>query len=1028
MHLLEYWPSREYIDQCIRTEAEELAEHNLLAVHEPMRLRRKGLSETESCSDEDLLKDFLQVERPIPIIGRSGVGKSHLLRWLHAKLKVHPEATEWHIVRIPKNASLRQVLELLLTGLEGENFAQARQRVKSVGEQLDTREVAQLLLTFMGQQLQRLYQKALLTREQYQQSGTKPQQEEFKRLRIIDLHCGENGLPALMTDPHFQTYLLKQEHCIFQFARRLTSGASDDEINDNDYQIHASDLNFNYNLGDLSRPAATYIRQAQLNTSEEKRQEATTVLNEVLGEATRTAFRQLFQFGGSNFQELFKQIRQDLFKKKKTLVILVEDMAAISAIEDVLIDSLLEEGIYDGVETMCSLRSAIAVTDGYDGYTRRQDTLRTRAKAEWRIEELQEDETEQVMQQRVVDFCSRYINAARHGSQALQQYWCDGEESKWPPIWENEEVDRQHLDAFGRAATGISLYPLSPLAISALVNKHCRDDQGQLRFNPRQVINQILLNTLRECRIDAECGKFPPIALAGVSAPVALRTDLAMLGLASKGRCESLAAIWGYGAGNLIELKEKLSADIALNFGLNDLAKHLQSGVVHVSPSPETKTERTKREPQGQPKPPIVDPGEQKLKALLTEVDLWCQREKNLAQEEAKILRKALAAMYQAYAYGRKEWIGITELPSIKSRDRVNITLPFAASNNIGWVVEFCSESDFMDPIRSILFHDLARTMLRYSHFNPEYKEGKGWNYPQGHEDFLRYQDFAAHWVPGVLRTLRDNEQKKLDASMTAHVAAARILAIFKENDNYRERLNKLLQTQQSLTKTFTSPICDTVSTERQAQLTEWELLQKNWLKLISSNDHGLDGDLALVALKKALKEPLSNRINQAVAKSLRELKYESEIILLFADCESVDDFNCTLKDLDVLVKQLQTTGKYLKNDQVVTSKTLLQKINALIDVGHFDQIKKFRRLNAESEPEQQWQILNELDSEKVRLLADTVFNWQASFDITFPSLQTENSKWGGERVTATKESIDSLLGSLLEIVTNVQGGANGNS
>jgi putative ribosome biogenesis GTPase RsgA len=92
MKLLDYWPTREYIDQCIRTEAEELAEHTLLAVHEPMRLMRRGVSETISCKDEDLLSDFLQIERPIPIIGRSGVGKSHLIRWLHAKLKLHPEA------------------------------------------------------------------------------------------------------------------------------------------------------------------------------------------------------------------------------------------------------------------------------------------------------------------------------------------------------------------------------------------------------------------------------------------------------------------------------------------------------------------------------------------------------------------------------------------------------------------------------------------------------------------------------------------------------------------------------------------------------------------------------------------------------------------------------------------------------------------------------------------------------------------------------------------------------------------------
>lgn len=34
MSMMEYWPSRENIVQCIRNEAEELEDHVLLAVHE----------------------------------------------------------------------------------------------------------------------------------------------------------------------------------------------------------------------------------------------------------------------------------------------------------------------------------------------------------------------------------------------------------------------------------------------------------------------------------------------------------------------------------------------------------------------------------------------------------------------------------------------------------------------------------------------------------------------------------------------------------------------------------------------------------------------------------------------------------------------------------------------------------------------------------------------------------------------------------------------------------------------------------
>ena len=106
MSIMQYWPSPENIRDCIRTEAEELSEHVLLAVHEPMRFSKRDMSGRVTISDEaDLLDTFLNIERPIPIIGASGVGKSHIIRWLHAQLKADSRTESWHIVRVPKNAN-----------------------------------------------------------------------------------------------------------------------------------------------------------------------------------------------------------------------------------------------------------------------------------------------------------------------------------------------------------------------------------------------------------------------------------------------------------------------------------------------------------------------------------------------------------------------------------------------------------------------------------------------------------------------------------------------------------------------------------------------------------------------------------------------------------------------------------------------------------------------------------------------------------------------------------------------------------
>ena len=72
------------------------------------------------------------------------------------------------------------------------------------------------------------------------------------------------------------------------------------------------------------------------------------------------------------FRSFFRTSAKEFLRLNRRLVILVEDMAAISAIEDVLIDSLIEEAAPGGVQVLCPVHSVIAVTDNYPGYKRRQ--------------------------------------------------------------------------------------------------------------------------------------------------------------------------------------------------------------------------------------------------------------------------------------------------------------------------------------------------------------------------------------------------------------------------------------------------------------------------------------------------------------------------------------------------------------------------------------------------------------------------------------------------------------------------------
>ena len=140
--LQSYWPSEENVTACILTEAESLADSQLLAVHEPMRLDRVEFhsGKVTQVGEKALLDFLLEHNRPLPLIGASGVGKSHLVRWIHAQLKRREDHDQYHIIRIPKNASLPRVLTIILEDLNGEQYQSIRDKVNGVGQQLIDRK------------------------------------------------------------------------------------------------------------------------------------------------------------------------------------------------------------------------------------------------------------------------------------------------------------------------------------------------------------------------------------------------------------------------------------------------------------------------------------------------------------------------------------------------------------------------------------------------------------------------------------------------------------------------------------------------------------------------------------------------------------------------------------------------------------------------------------------------------------------------------------------------------------------------
>lgn len=1005
--LLDYWPSADEIDRCIRTEAEELAEHVLLAVHEPIVIvrRQPGDPAGKVMNEGDLLAHLLRVERPIPIIGESGIGKSHLIRWLEAKLKVHPDAKNWHIRRIPKNAGLRGVLELLLDGLEGEHFESLREKISRVGDRLSEGQVVGFLLVAMGHRLEKLADDAQSEAKALLGSGQEIAPDKKMRLQLLQRHATAGKLPTLLNDPFFNSFLKDPESgCVFQIARRLTGQSTSAEVGRHDYKITPEDLNFNLQLSELSGPARTYVQQAMLNTSAARRDEATALLNEIINDACRETFYNFFQFNSGSFQDLFAGIRKYLHAEGKTLVLLVEDMAAISAIEDVLIDSLITESIRDGEQLLCPIRSALAVTEGYVGYQRRRDTLATRAQYEWYLPNRANDDSETL--ERIECLCGRYLNAARIGEEKLKStYNPVGDEEKWPSVWSSSDPEHRKLgEAFGLTDDGISLFPFSKRAIAALANDYCRVNQ-ELAFNPRTVLHHILRNILIYYRQDFEQGTFPSGPIGNTECPGALANELASEHLSKPQQAERFAALWGWGSRTLRELAVNVPTGLPQEFQLDDLADLLDRVRVKRGPDepPKPRPPQAIDRPTPKPVPPVGGVGPSEEPSIPERVDDWFKREV-IPQQEANLIRATLVRDLKAYADTASGWWGIMRLPPLIRAQRPLVVIPFNPNNpKFGVSLAFGSEEEFRrNPVR---YKGVITAILRQIHFG-------GWDaYPEGYDDLCRYRAFLAEWIPEQMARIIASER---EAAAEAYSRQGNLAVLVQPGIVQLSRVEKLAvlatPAQKMLDDYEPTGIAEWDQLVKNA-LDEWESTRQQWLPwYCPRRGRAIEGDLVKSKTgSSALMLP--DRDRATISRILTKLRERyGPICRLFTKCSTKEEFKQSLTALREVVELLRVQDEYKGMEGELSSRKLLNRIAKVIESDVWPSV---RALLKSSEPEAHWSAIRDLRLEQLDLIYQISATWEILYQRNFSRITDANNAAGAESRERTREELEGLLQSI---------------
>ncbi len=647
MSLLNYLPIHEEVNRCIKLEAEAVSDEVLLAVHQkfPLAYAKIGpdgkvVNESRQlANEEDLLRHLLgsapSGSLVVPITGASGVGKSHLIRILDARLRRLSNASSYLVIRIPKSASLRRVVELILEAepLQGNNYDLVRAEFEKALIDLPLTEA---VIRFQAELKIALDDYAAQLHQELLQSPT----DEMLKRRLYFAR----GLPLLLTDATTVSYF--NEEVLPRIIHRPVEGLTDMKVSHDptDSQFKPADFDLPEKV-DISRAAIDvkrFFTSIRSSVGVEGKVIAAYVLNKVVDQSTRQLYQLNQSLGGKTLSEVIGDIRRLLFLEdpNKELIILVEDFAALIGIQDTLAKILIQHGVMDGQRTLATIRSVIAVTDGY---LAGRDTLATRAGREWVVESRLQSEAEVLLRTRRL--VASYLNAARHGEVALKRIYREAktnapsENHGWGvPIFTDESgEDETALTAFGDL-DGIPLFPFTINAIDCLARSALTAGNA-LVFTPRFVIDYVIRVVLLDSHNAYLNNQFPSPSITGKSytAEVAQWLTVQPIPADVKKRYERFISIWGNNPKNLDDIRcIPIAVFEAFNLPLPNIE--------HIDVVPPTQ-----KPPSIDEKLPVTEPTQdgnaQKIQTYHDALERWVQNNIRLEQSVANDIRQSIATL-----------------------------------------------------------------------------------------------------------------------------------------------------------------------------------------------------------------------------------------------------------------------------------------------------------------------------------------------------------------------------------------------
>jgi hypothetical protein len=738
------WHS-ENVQRILNIEAIQPPDHIFLAIHHPIVMKRgeliSGGIETPY-NEEEFLRDFLAPKdfAFVPVLGGSGTGKSHLIRWL--KANIEPTAKRKVLLISKLGTNLKDIIGMILNlpELQGEKFDEYRKRLNQASSSLTEGEARKQLLNQLAVAV-----------------GDNGRRDRSKITEVQDYLINE--LDSLLYDPFFRQHWLKDGGIIHRLITHILGHQKTVDIVEERREFTIKNLPTNVldiqKSGEKSRDFYSALVGDDLI-----QKEIVDWLNQHLDEA----ITQVLNLGREDLQILMREVRQNLAEQDIELILLIEDFAKLQGIDRELLEAVLARPQQVGSKPLCAIRTALACTRGY--FESLIETVRQRVTFSVNLDVGQVGDKSLVTEADIQQFVARYLNAVRQEDEEIQnwakEYKNNVSNGREPPSFCDGCEHRQACHAGFGEVNGMGLYPFRPQALKQMLSRVNSGD-----FNPRILLKDVLKYTLENSIADIQQGCFPSIVLREHFGKMRLgaivQADIKSKDPSNAERRQILIDLWT-DSDTLCDFP----TEVHTAFNISPLEVEVNKTKTTQTRKIITSTQEVSRSYQSESLPESTIP--EKLAKQLEILDTW--NNQGILQEVDKDLRESI---YPAIIE-RIEWdtemlmqgsfAGNSQL--FKQRNIIFNSQKVTRGTYSGIVLSLPLNPDNSDEFRetAIAFQGI----LQYNHY-------KHWKFPNGDRYFRAYAKQLERWSEYILDRIR-RRPRQSEEPWNPVPAAVELLAI----------------------------------------------------------------------------------------------------------------------------------------------------------------------------------------------------------------------------------------------------------